>query len=291
MLIPIIIPKTKQGWKNVAIVAAVALIIASGIIIFNSIKDLKNDYKLSESYNTTPEEMLNSSDIFSFNDAIVFDYYATTEYEDSSNIRYHFLIGYYRNETDICLASLSLDEDDGEIFDKMLAYGNNRDALIGDCIVDVYATVSSINTIDKELIDYYNESVDYYKGYYDEITSSDLQLNYCFDSIDDYEEYVASEKSAAEGGIIFSAVLIIIAAVLLILGLIKRGPSKKQIEEARKKLAEEAQLNNSGDPFAQYRQNDVYYNPNSNTDSQGYYVPPQEQNGYYNNGNSDNSQM
>ena len=289
MLIPVFIPKTKRDWKNIAVFVAAAVIIGCGIITSNSIKDLKNDYQISESFNISPEEMINSSDIYAFKNAVVFDYYATTEYDSSSPTSYHFLIGYHQNDTDIRMASVTLNANDGEIFEKMLSYGDNREAAVGECIVDIYATAQSIDSIDEELIDYYNQSVDYYTGYYDEITSSGLKLDYCFDSIDDYESYVADKKSAAEGGIIVSGIGVVIAVILLILGLIKRGPTKKQLEKARRKLAEEAQQN-SGDPFAQYRQNDTYYNQNNNVDSQGYYVPPQEQNGYYNS-NSDNHRV
>lgn len=288
MLIPIIIPKTKQGWKNIAVFVAAALIIAAGTLAFNCAKDYKSDYTMSESLNTSPEEMLASDDIYAFKDVVVFDYYATTDYDSGSPTSYHFLIGYYESDTEMRMASVTLDENDGEIFEKMLSYGDNKYATVGECIVDIYATVSSIDTIEEELIGYYNESVKYFTGYFDQITSSGLRLNYCFDSADDYDAYVADQKSAAEGGIILSGICVVIAVILLILGLIRRGPSKKQLEEARKKLAEEA-LQNSGDPFAEYRQNETYYNPNSTVDSQGYYVPPQEQTNDYTNGSSDNN--
>lgn len=93
MLIPIVIPQSKNGRKNMSLVFGIIFALLAGGIMFINVDGYNKDIQLHDSYNVSTEEMINSDDIFRFSGAAIIDYYATTAYEDSPsglNLQYCF---------------------------------------------------------------------------------------------------------------------------------------------------------------------------------------------------------
>lgn len=281
MYIPIIykIPKTKQEWKNASIIAGAVCVILACVMSYMIIKDYGRDIQLYSAYGYSPTEMADSGDFYEFNQAAVLGYYATTEY-DSSPTSYHFMIAYFSDEEDdnAYLANITLSQNDGEIFDKMLAYSksdNDDFQYISFC-----AEADPAKNLDKDIYDYYREAADECVEGFENVQDSDLRLFYRFDEPDQLGTYLEEKQSSDNFGLVMAGVLMLAGIVFILLGAVKRGPTKKQLEKARQQLQAEGAYNTPS--YAQPETEDDRF---SYIHSDEYFQRPSEDYNYNNENN------
>ncbi|MDE5995549.1 MAG: hypothetical protein K2G56_01390, partial [Eubacterium sp.] len=218
--------------------------------------------------NVSPQEMIDSKDIYKFDGAAVLDYYATTTYDDNTPTTYHFMIAYFEDENDETahLASISMNKNRGEIFDKLFNYSGSEEIQH----ITFCATADSVTNLEKEIYDYYQETVEYCFETFDNVDDSALSLHYCFDDESQFEDYCTTEKEDFEFMIALSAIIAAVGIVFIVLGAVKRGPrkpSKKQLEAAREMLKKEEaynMLSEEDDSYSYINSDDYFATPDYN---------------------------
>ncbi|MDE6723738.1 MAG: hypothetical protein K2J55_06030 [Eubacterium sp.] len=271
MYVPVVypVPKTKADLKNFSKCIGLIIIIASLFLAYETFRDYDKNVQMNTSCDVSPQEMIDSGDIYKFEESAVIDYYATTTSDDYPT-KYYFIIAYFANDDSdkACLASISLDKNNGEFFKTMRAYSESVEGQY----ITFFAKAEPMANLDKDINAYY---VDYAKEcmhYYDNVVDSKLSLNYCFDDEGQFEEYCQNQKEVFISWIEFALVLFAVGLVFIILGFIKRGPSKKQLAAAREMLKAQSEDNSSSDEDDRYN----YIN------SDDYFGRPAEDYNYHN---------
>lgn len=270
MNIPIIypIPKTKHDLKNLFIIIGAVLIIIPMGIVYAVCEGYDKDVQLNMDCTVGPQEMIESKDVYKFDGAAVLDYYATTTYDDNTPTTYHFMIAYFEDENDETahLASISMNKNRGEIFDKLLGYCGQEEFQH----ITFFATAASVTNLEKEIYGYYKETVEYCLENFVNVEDSALSLNYCFDDESQFEDYLTTEKENFEFGLMLAAIFAAAGIVFIILGAVKRGPrmpSKKQLEAAREMLKKEEAYNmfsEEDDSYSYINSDDYFATPDYN---------------------------
>lgn len=242
MYIPIIykLPQTKKEWKNFSIVFGLVFIAFSIFIIYCFADGYNSQYQLSDEKNPLSSQITDCDEIFEFNNAAVIGYYATTE-SDYSATYYHFMVAYFNDATGDTahLATITLNKNDGELFDKMLAYSDSDDFEY----LSFFAHTDSAEQMNKDLYPYYKDAVDDCLQSFDNIENSGLRLFYCFDKANQFDDYLESQKENIREGWIAFIIVFAAGAALIIFGAVKRGPTKKQLAQAREYLQKQEQYN------------------------------------------------
>ena len=238
MYIPIVyrIPQTKSDWKNFLIVIGLFPIMIGLAIGVTSFKNYDDNVQMHTDCNVSPDEMINSRDIYQFEGVAVIDNYATTSYEDSPT-EYHFIIAYFddENSDEARLASISLNEYCGEFYETMREYSKSNEVQY----ITFCAKAESVSNLDESIYNYYNDYAGYCEDYFVNAVNSGLSLHYCFDDESQFEDYRQKQKNELKSAFELAAIFLAAGIVIVILGLIMRGPrqpSKKELEAAREML-------------------------------------------------------
>lgn len=274
MYIPIIykIPQTKKEWKNFCLFFGLILIAISIFIGYCFVDDYNDETKLSSLKNPEPSQITSNDEIFEFDSVAVIGCYATTE-SDYAPTYYHFIVAYFTDEKDdtAYLATISLNKDDGEIFNKMLNDSANDDIhYLSFC-----ANTNSVENMDKDIYSYYQEVLDDCQQnlYTYNVENSGLRLFYCFDTPDQFNDYLANSEKNSQYGIITFVIIITVGIALIIFGAIKRGPTKKQLAQAREYLKNKETYNapeyaqpDEDDRFSYIHSDEYFQKPNDDYD-------------------------
>lgn len=265
MYIPIIykVPETKKEWKNFCLVFGLILIAISIFIGYCFVDDYNDETKLSSFKNPEPAQITSKDEIFEFNSVAVMGYYATTE-SDYAPTYYHFMVAYFTGDGDdtAYLATITLSKDDGEIFNKMLDYSSDDDIhYLSFC-----AKTNTTEKMDSNVYSYYKEALDNCLQNFNNVEDSGLRLFYCFDTPDQFDEYLENGEKNSLYGIIAFVIALTVGIALIIFGAVKRGPTKKQLDQAREYLEtkEKSAQPEEDDRFSYIYSDEYFQRPDDN---------------------------
>lgn len=211
---------------------------------------------------------LDKGTILQFDDLMIIDEYASyTEsyyglFKKSEN-RYYLAVFNDANKKP-CYVSVAVDIEK-DVFKQLDGYVNDSNSFVGDLMLPVCAVEGSID--DNDLVTYYQDCINLYdeqlKTYLggsskSTITDSKLKLNYAFDTVNNIDEYKASERKEY---IITYAIFGICLLVFLcsIISVVRKMKKLKNTPD------DEYELNNIGTQqytsTEQSTQTDEYYNP------------------------------
>lgn len=248
MGVPIIIPTSKEGFKQWIKVVGVILIAVAIYFSATKIQFTKPNFVKE---GTVPFSEMNKTDVYELNDVVVFDNYAT--YTDNNYEYEYFSILVKDSDGYSKYASIVTDADDG-IYEKLMAFNKDLSLSYGECILNGGFTAIKMDDVKMDK----NNAADLKKWFDEDISdcqqvlnadASDLVLTYACASEADfptYQEYLKNEN-IKWGGI--SAALIAGGIICILIGVLMSKKDKKRALEA-------AEAN------AQYFDPDAtYYNP------------------------------
>ena len=250
-----------KGFRAIRSIISTIVLIVFGIVIL----------AVFGSY-TTPELVpfenlkagAQSDKVYEMKDVLVLYQYGYVEYDDPSDNEYYYLVAYETEEDEAYhLASLQVDRNDGAIYQKLNTYNQSTTTQIGDCYIDMCVRADSVDYLDADIHQFYNEEVEVCKTDYEDVVDSSLAFDYACDSAEAFPEFVENEKQAHKVGTIMGCVFLglgLFIAAIFIIGLLK----KKKTPAAA----------NSGN-------GQVFYTPNTAQPQDVYYNPNQEQNNSY----------
>lgn len=249
-------PKNKQQWKVFSVSIGIILMI-TGVFMFteNIIHfNIDKNIKLTSAYNMTPTQLLENNDIFEFKNAVVLDEYTTVKNNNSNPTNHYYIIAFFEdeNENKAYLASMCLNIKDGNIFERVSKQneGNNIPQ------ISFYAAATATpKTRSKEIIKYYTKSADYYEENYSNLTDSELELKYRFDSPEQFDSFQDDTKENYIGAIKGNLLAIALGVVFLALGLIKRKPVEKRYKKSKVK----SKANHNNNPLTALDDNRFSY--------------------------------
>ncbi|MDE5670617.1 MAG: hypothetical protein K2I14_04030 [Eubacterium sp.] len=248
MGIPIIIPTSKEGFKQWIKVVGVLLIAAA--IYFSATKiQLAEPNFVKEG--TVPFSEMNKSDVYEMTDAVVFDNYAT--YTNNNYEYEYFTILVKDSDGYSKYASVVISAAD-DIYEKVMAFNKDSSLAYGECILNGGFTAVKMDDVKMDK----DKRADLKKWFNEDISScqqvlnaeaSDLVLTYACASEADFPVYKENLKNENIKWGIIAAACVAGGIVCIVIGVLM---SKKD----KKKALAAAEAN------AQYFDpNAVYYNP------------------------------
>ncbi|MDE5995550.1 MAG: hypothetical protein K2G56_01395, partial [Eubacterium sp.] len=99
----------KKVWKWTFLIIGICFVITTLFMQFTEYRNIDKSVQMFDNCNFSSQEMIESGDIYKFENAVVLNYYAATNFENSTSNQYHFIIGYYEDESDtnVHLASIT----------------------------------------------------------------------------------------------------------------------------------------------------------------------------------------
>lgn len=235
--------KTKSG--TATIIMGVALVIIGIFMIVFAL--VSPESRLVAGDENVPYA---SNNVYDMGQVLVIDKYGYIEsarngYED------YYLIAYYTEDDDIAhLASLKVTEDKN-IFNKLDSYAQDDKAYIGDLYINLCAKAAPLDSIDPEMLGYYNDAVDTYSEYLSGVENSQTALTFYCEGAEAFPSALESEGHGKTAVKVIGAVIILLGIILLPIG----------IDKKKKENALEAQMAQQGVYYAPVNQPNVYYNP------------------------------
>ncbi|MBD5082764.1 MAG: hypothetical protein HDT34_01095 [Clostridiales bacterium] len=218
----------KKIWKIVLLILGIILIIDSLFMHFTEYRNADKPVQMIENCKATPQEMIESGNVYKFENAAVLNYYAATNFESETSNQCHFIVGYFEdeNDTNVHLASMTLTRNDGEILNTMFDYSESDEIQS----ITFFAKALPISKLNDEVYDYYKEDVEYFNENYTNIIDSGLCLDYCFDDASQFDDFCKSNENMAKNSKTTTVIMLIIGAVLILIGIPKRKKNKKESE-------------------------------------------------------------
>lgn len=247
MGLPIIIPTSKEGFKQWIKIVGVILIAVAVYFSATKIQFVNSNFVKE---GTVSFSEMNKTDVYEITEIIVFDNYAT--YTDNSYEYKYFTVLVKDSDGYSKYASLVTNVDDA-VYEKVMAFNNDFNLNYGECVLNGGFTAVKMNNVkmDKEdaanLKAWFNKDVSNCQQVLN-AESSDLILAYACASEEDfpdYQKYIKSENIKWGG----------IASALVAGGTICIAVGVSMTKKDKKKALEAAEAN------AQYYNSGVYFNP------------------------------
>ena len=254
MGIPIVIPTSKEGFKQWIKVVGVLFVAAA--IYFSATKIQLAEPNFVKEGAVSFSEM-NKTDVYEITNAVVFDNYAT--YTDNSYEYEYFTILVKDSDGYSKYASVVTDVKDG-IYKEIMAFNKNTSLAYGECVLNGGFTAVKMDDVkmDKtnkaDLKKWFNEDVSSCQQVLN-AESTDLIFTYACASEADFPTYKENLKAENVKWGVIAAALVAVGILCIAIGVLMSKKDKKRALEA-------AEAN------AQYFDpNAVYYNPETSSEN------------------------
>ena len=208
------------------------------------------------------------NNVYDMGQVLVIDKYGYVEYTSSVNEDY-YLIAYYTEDGTAHLASLMVSEDKS-IFAKMNDYVEDDTAYVGDFYINLCAKAEPLNSIDPELVQYYNDAIATYSDYLTGIEDSHVALSFYCEGAEAFPAALEEHNSQMSTVKIIGGVIIAVGIIAIVISIFRLNKAKKL----------KAQMAQQGVYFNPANQPNVYYNPQMGANPWNNSVPYQQpQNG------------
>ncbi len=205
----------KKLWgKKAAIIGIIAIVIGS-IAIFSAAKAINTHDTIVSADNYSESEIADGQ-IYELNDLVVFNEFSKSAYASGGKTKHYYVVGKYDRSCDNwVLYSLCLDKEN-ELYQKLDAYVQNPDALVGDLKVSLCARAGRYIMEDQEIRGYYIVAADEFnKAAFsrEAVVCDDYNFTYCFDSASNLSAYNSHNS-------LMLWMIVIPAAALIVCGLV-----------------------------------------------------------------------
>lgn len=254
MGIPIIIPTSKDGFKQW--IKAVGVLLIAAAVYFSATKiQLAEPNFVKEG--AVPFSEMNKTNVYEITNAVVFDNYAA--YTDNSYEYEYFTILVKDSDGSSKYASVVISAAD-DIYEKVMAYNKDVTLAYGECVLNGGFTAVKMDHVkmDKnnkaDLKKWFNEDVSSCQQVFN-AESTDLIFTYACASESDFTTYKENLKAENMKWGVIAAALVAGGILCIAIGVLMSKKDKKRALEA-------AEAN------AQYFDpNAVYYNPESSEEN------------------------
>lgn len=254
MGIPIVIPTSKEGFKQWIKVVGVLLIAVAVYFSATKIQFAESNFVKE---GAVPFSEMNKTDVYEITNAVVFDNYAT--YTDNSYEYEYFTILVKDSDGYSKYASVVTNAKDG-IYEELMAFNKNASLAYGECVLNGGFTAVKMDNVkmDKnnksDLKKWFNEDVSSCQQVLN-AESTDLIFTYACASEADFPTYKENLKAENMKWGAIAAALVAGGIICIVIGVLMSKKDKKRALEA-------AEAN------AQYFDpNAVYYNPEASVEN------------------------
>ena len=254
MGIPIVIPTSKEGFKQWIKVVGVLLIAVAVYFSATKIQFAASNFVKE---GAVPFSEMNKTDVYEITNAVVFDNYAT--YTDNSYEYEYFTILVKDSDGYSKYASVVTNAKDG-IYEELMAFNKNASLAYGECVLNGGFTAVKMDNVKMDK----NNKSDLKKWFNEDISScqqvlnaesTDLIFTYACASEADFSTYKENLKAENMKWGAIAAALVAGGIICIVIGVLMSKKDKKRALEA-------AEAN------AQYFDpNAVYYNPEASVEN------------------------